>query len=138
MVLYPKMTHLFLWPLSHVFTACRHFHDDTSWKSLKKHLNWRTYILSSITPFDLISTLLERYFSWIKNFRRHQSLKMPRNTLKMIFFDVYASFLNETRVCTRVAIYNTCIHLKYVNFYITTWIHLLCTWLLSLQPMYAS
>ena len=29
------MTHLFLWPLSYVFVACQHFHDDTSRKSLK-------------------------------------------------------------------------------------------------------
>ena len=29
------MTHLYLWPLSHVSVACRHFHDDTSRKSLK-------------------------------------------------------------------------------------------------------
>ena len=28
------MIHLYLWPLSHDSVACRHFHDNTSWKSL--------------------------------------------------------------------------------------------------------
>ena len=82
------MTHLYLWPLSHDFVACRHFHDDTSWKSLKKHLTWRTHILSYVTPFDLIFAPLERYFCELKLSRRHLSLKMPRNTLKMSFWCV--------------------------------------------------
>ena len=55
------MTILFLWPLSHDSITCRHFHDDTSWKSLKKNLYWRTHILSFLTPFGLFSTMLEMY-----------------------------------------------------------------------------
>ena len=50
---------------------------------------------------------------------------MPRSTLKMTFFDVYASFLKETRICTRLAIYNTHVCLKYVTFYIVTHVYLL-------------
>ena len=35
-LLYLKMTHVCLWPLSHDSVVCRHFHDDTSWKVTKK------------------------------------------------------------------------------------------------------
>ena len=38
---------------------------------------------------------------------------------------MYVSFLKETRVRTRVAIYNSRIHLKYVTFFIETHVYLL-------------
>ena len=66
---------------------------ESHWKSLEKHLYWRTHILSSVTPFDLISAPLEIYFSQLKLSRRHQSLKIPRNTLKMHFFCVFTTLL---------------------------------------------
>ena len=54
--------------ISAFISACDPFsmissHVGTSWKSLKKHLYWRTHILSFVTPFDLISVPLKRYFS---------------------------------------------------------------------------
>ena len=49
---------------------------------------------------------------------------MPRNTLKMSFY-VYMTFLRETRVRMRVAIYNSRVCLKYVNLYIETHVYLL-------------
>ena len=50
---------------------------------------------------------------------------MPKRTLEMSFFDVYASFLKETRVRTRLVIYNTCVRLKYVTLCIAACIYLL-------------
>ena len=47
--------------------------------------------------------------------------KYPKNE----FFDVCASFLKETRVRTRLAIYNTHVCLKYMNFFIATGVYLL-------------
>ena len=76
--------------------------------------------MSFVTPFDLISTPLERHLSYIKLSRRHQSFKIPKSTLKMSSFNVYVSFLKETRICMRLAIYNTHIRLKYMNFCIAT------------------
>ena len=38
---------------------------------------------------------------------------------------MYVSFLKATRVCTRVAIYNSRVCLKYVTFYIETHVYLL-------------
>ena len=43
----------------------------------------------------------------------------------MSFFYVYVSFLKETRVRTRLAIYNTRVRIKYVTFYIATRVYLL-------------
>ena len=43
----------------------------------------------------------------------------------MSFFDVYVTFLKETRVHTRVAIYNSHVSLKYVTFCIATCVYLL-------------
>ena len=50
---------------------------------------------------------------------------MLKSTLKMVFFVVYAGFLKETHVCTRLAIYNTHVCLKYVTFCIATYVYLL-------------
>ena len=75
--------------LSHVDTSMMTLHE----KSLKKHLTWRTRILSFVTPFDLIFVPLEIYFSYLKLSSRHQSLKMPKNTLKMSFFCLYVTCL---------------------------------------------
>ena len=47
--------------------------------------------------------------------------KYPKNEL----FDVYMSFLNETHVRTRVAIYNSHVHIKYVTLCIATLVYLL-------------
>ena len=52
----------------------------------------------------------------------------------MIFFDVYASCFKETRVCTRVAIYNTHVHLKYMTFYIKTRVRDCCLYTLRTPP----
>ena len=46
---------------------------------------------------------------------------MPKNTLKMRFLCV----CEETRVRMQVAIYNSHVHLKYMNFYIATHVYLL-------------
>ena len=81
--------------------------------------------MSFVTLFDLVSAPFERYFSSLKLSRRHQSLKMARNTLKMSFFYVYACFLMETRIRTQVAIYNSRVRLKYATFCIATRIYLL-------------
>ena len=51
--------------------------------------------MSYVTPFDLISTPLERYLSQLKPSRRNQSLKMHKHTIKMRYFDVYVSFLKD-------------------------------------------
>ena len=48
------------------------------------------------------------------------------------------SLLKETRVCTLLAIYNTCICLKYTTFFSETYIFLLHMQLMSLQPAYSS
>ena len=90
---------------SHVDTSMMTLHE----KSLKKHLTWRTHILSFVASFELIYMPLEIYFSWLKLSRRHQSLKMPKNTLKMSFFVYTQLSLKENRVHTRLALYNTCI-----------------------------
>ena len=38
---------------------------------------------------------------------------------------MYETFLKETRVCTRVSIYNSHVRLKYMNFCIETYVYLL-------------
>ena len=50
---------------------------------------------------------------------------MARSTPKMIFFDVYASFLKETRVHTWIALYYIRVSLKYATLCIATHIYLL-------------
>ena len=65
-------------------------------------------------------------------------MKIPTSTLKMSVFDVYASCFKETCVCTRVAIYNTRVRLKYEKVCITTHVYLLHTQLLSPEPTHAS
>ena len=50
---------------------------------------------------------------------------MPKSTLKMSIFYVYVSFLKETRVCTRLALDNTRVCLKYATFCIETCVYLL-------------
>ena len=50
---------------------------------------------------------------------------MPKSTLKMSFFYVYAGFLKETRICMWISIYNTRVRLKYVTLYIATYTYLL-------------
>ena len=125
------MTHLFLWPLSHDFIACWHFHDDTSWKSLKKHLYRRTHIYSFVTLFDFFSAPLEIYLSQVKLSKRCQSLKMPKSALKW-------DFLMYTRVALRKP--TCCTWLVYIILKCTlkTWLfalQLAChMWLFSLQP----
>ena len=52
-------------------------------------------------------------------------MKIPRSTLKMSFFDVYASFLKETHVCTRLSLYNTHARFKYVTLWIETHVYLI-------------
>ena len=50
---------------------------------------------------------------------------MPRNTLKVSFFVCTRLSLRKTRVRTRVAIYNSHVHLKYVTFGLETHVYLL-------------
>ena len=127
------MTHLCLWPLSHDSVTCRHF-----MKVAEKHLTWRIHILSSVTPFDFIFTSLERYFSYLKLSKRHQSLKMPRNTLKMSFWCIHNFPLRKPAYVHELLYIIVTYALNTWLFYIATCVYSSCMRLLYLQPMYAS
>ena len=64
-------------------------------------------------------------FLFAKTFQKTPKSEHAQKYPKNEFFDVYASFLKETHVHTRLAIYNTRVHLKYVTFCIDTRVYLL-------------
>ena len=122
------MTHLFLWPLSHDSVACWHFHDDTSWKSLKvtektpiledTYLEFCTSIWPHIYTVGKVSVLAKIFWNIVKS---ENSQKYPKNE----FVYVYVSFIKETCIRMRVAIYNSHVCLKYATFWIAAHVYLL-------------
>ena len=75
------------------------------------------YLCNSILPhLYTIGKVLQLDKNFQKTPKYENAQKYPKNE----FFDVYMSFLKETRVRMRVAIYNSHICLKYATFYITT------------------
>ena len=135
------MTHLFLWPLSYVFVACWHFHDDTSWKVTKSH--WKTPNLED--PYlEFCNSIWPHFYTIGKIFLLAKTCyKTPRsenaqNTLKM-------SFLMCMRVSLRKPTYLCELLYIIVTYTLNTQLYALqpvytssCTWLFSLQPVYAS
>ena len=116
-------------------------HVDTSWKSLKvtkKTPNLEDpYLEFCNTAWPHLYTV-GNLFQLAKTFQKTPKSENAQKYPKNEFFDVYAGFLKETRVRMRVAIYNSHVHPKYANFYITTHVYSSCTWLLFLQQAYAS
>ena len=68
---------------------------------------------------------VRKVFLLAKTFHKTPKFENAHKYPKNEFFDVYTSFLKETHVHTRVAIYNSHVHLKYANFYIETHVYLL-------------
>ena len=60
-----------------------------------------------------------------KNFQKTPKTENAQKYPKNEFFDVYTSFLKETHVRTRVAIYNNPVCLKYMTLCIATHVYLL-------------
>ena len=83
------MTHLFLWPLSHDSVTCRHFHDDTSWKSLKfteKTPNLEDpYIAFCKSVWPHIYTV-GKVFLLVKTFQKTPKYENSQKYLKNAFF----------------------------------------------------
>ena len=110
------------------FSACDHFSmipshvnifmttlHEIHWKSLKRHLSWRTHILSFGKVFPFAKTFQ-------KTPKSENAQKYPK---KMSFFVCTRLSLRQTRIRTRVAIYNSCVRLKYATFCIATRVYLL-------------
>ena len=77
------MTHLYLWLLSHDFVACRHFHDDTSWKVTKKTPNLEeTYLEFCNSVWPHLHTV-GKIFLLAKTFQKtpksENAQKYPKN-----------------------------------------------------------
>ena len=135
------MTHLFLWPLSHHFIACRHFHDDTSWKSLKvieKTPNLKDPYLEFCNSVWPHLYTVGKVFVLAKTFQKTWKSEMPKSTPKISFLMcMWVSLRKPTYVCELLYII--------VTYALNTWIFALqptytslCMRLLSLQPAYAS
>ena len=119
------MTHLFLWPLSHDFVTCRHFHDDTSWKSLKKKPNLEDpYLEFCHFVWPHIYTV-GKIFLLAKTFQKTPKTENAQKYPKSEFLMCTQISLKETHVRTWVAIYNSRVCLKYATFYIATYVCLL-------------
>ena len=87
------MTHLYLWPLSHDFVACRHFHDDTSWKSLKKHLNLEDLYLEFCYFVWPHLCTVGKIFLLAKTFQKTPKSENAQKDLKNEFFFLYMTCL---------------------------------------------
>ena len=110
------MTHLFLWPLSHDYVACWHFHDDTSWKVTEKKPNLEYPYLDFCNSIWPHIYAIRNIFQLSKNFHRTPKYENAQKYPKNEFLMCTQLSLKETRVRTRVAIYNSRVRLKYVTF----------------------
>ena len=135
------MRNIFLWPLSHDFIACWHFHDDTSWKSLKvteKKDNLEDPYLEFCNLVWTHIYLVGKIFLLAKNFQKtpksENVQKYPKN-----------EFILCTRLSLRKLMYIRELLYIIVAYTFNTWIYALqptytslCMRLLFLQLMYAS
>ena len=132
------MTHLCLWPLSYVFVACRHFHNDTSLKVTKKTPNLEDPYLEFCNFVWPHLCIVGKIFLLAKTFQKtpksENAQKCPKN-----------EFLMCTRLSLRKPAYVHELLYIIVAYTLNTWIFALqpvytssCTWLLFLQPAYAS
>ena len=135
------MTHLYLWPLSHIIIACRHFHDDTSWKSLKvieKTPNLEDPYLEFCNSVWPHLYTVRKVFQLAKT-----SQKTPKSENAKKYPQNY--FLMCTWLSLRKPVYIRELLYIIVVYTLNTWLSTLqpaytssCMWLLFLQPAYTS
>ena len=103
--------HLYLWPLSHDFVACQHFMKVTEKTSILEDPYLEFY--NSVWPHLYT---VGNLFQLAKTFQKTPTFENAQKYPKNEFLMCMRISLKETHVCTRVAIYNSRVCLKYVTF----------------------
>ena len=109
---------------SHVDTSMTTLHEK-SLKVIEKTTNLEDPYLEFYNSVWPQFYTIGKVFLLAKTFSMTLKSKNAYKYPKYEFFYVYASFLKETHVHMRVAIYNSHVCLKYMTFYIATHVYLL-------------
>ena len=130
------MTHLFLWPLSYVFVACWHFHDNTSWKVTEKTPNLEDPYIEFCNSIWPHLYTVGNIFLLAKHFQKTPKSENAQKCPKMSFLSIrellsmIATY--DTRVVSYTYVGSACIFMAMICIWTCMSQRLVFVWHLSL------